>query len=58
MAALAFNADGWVELDVDQREALRTGAARGVALVGTTYGATRGKGTSGLSLSLQYTVDV
>ena len=50
--------DGWVDLAAGQREDLRTGAARGVSLVGGSYGVTSGKGTSGLSLSLTYTVDV
>lgn len=54
--SLAYDADGWVDLTSAQRELLRTGAARGVVLVGDTYGVTRGKGTSGLSLALTYEV--
>ena len=53
---LGWKDSGWVDLSAEQLELLRTGAARGVAFVGTSYGVSRGKGTSGLSLSLTYEV--
>lgn len=54
--SLGWKDTGWVTLPSAMREDLRTGATKGLALVGSSYGVTRGKGTSGLALAIAYEV--
>jgi hypothetical protein len=51
--------NGWVSLPSSVRTAMRTGAVRGLCLVGGAYGAWRGAGQSGgMALRVTYTRDV